>query len=231
MNKLFAVLLCAHVWGDFLFQPAWMARNKHRLPVLLLHSAIHGLLAYLFVGRWTLWQLPVVAGLVHGLVDFVKVRAPEGDTARVFAADQAAHVAFLGALAFLLHRAGIVPVIGGLYRPLVWISGFLVTVFGAGAVVERTAARLFEENEGLEAQLNGLKNGGRLIGRLERALIFLFMAIGYPAGIGFLVTAKSILRFGEARERAVAEYVLIGTLMSFSLALAASAATFVAAKW
>jgi hypothetical protein len=43
---------------------------------------------------------------------------------------------------------------------------------------------------------------------------------GEPSGIGFLVAAKSILRFEEAKKLPVAEYVLIGTFWSFGLALA-----------
>ena len=48
-----------------------------------------------------------------------------------------------------------------------------------------------------------------------------------PAGIGFLVAAKSILRFEEAKDQKLAEYVLIGSLLSFSIAIALSAVT----KW
>ena len=54
---------------------------------------------------------------------------------------------------------------------------------------------------------------------------FLFIFIGQPTGIGFLVAAKSILRFEEAKEQKLAEYVLIGSLLSFSTAIAMSAAT------
>ena len=57
--------------------------------------------------------------------------------------------------------------------------------------------------------------------------IFIFVITGHPAGIGFLVAAKSILRFEEAKEQKLAEYVLIGTLLSFSLGTAFAAAT----KW
>ena len=45
--------------------------------------------------------------------------------------------------------------------------------------------------------------------------------------IGFLVAAKSILRFEEAKKQKLAEYILIGTLLSFSLAIALASAT----KW
>lgn len=64
-----------------------------------------------------------------------------------------------------------------------------------------------------------------MIGNLERALIFLLIFIGYPAGIGFLVAAKSILRFEEAKKQKLAEYVLIGTLLSFSMAIAITVIT------
>ena len=47
------------------------------------------------------------------------------------------------------------------------------------------------------------------------------------ARIGFLVAAKSILRFEEAKEQKLAEYVLIGSLLSFSIAIILSAVT----KW
>ena len=68
----------------------------------------------------------------------------------------------------------------------------------------------------------GLTHGGRAIGRLERAIIFGLVLIDLPGGIGFLLAAKSILRFGEVRDpgqRKMAEYIIIGTLMSFGWAL------------
>jgi sterol desaturase/sphingolipid hydroxylase (fatty acid hydroxylase superfamily) len=107
-----------------------------------------------------------------------------------------------------------------LYAAGILLAGFLLAVFGSGILVAWVMGRIVEEN-GLE--LNGLKNGGRLIGRLERALIFLLLMIGQPGGIGFLVAAKSVLRFEEAKKQPLAEYVLIGTLLSFSLAIAVSA--------
>jgi hypothetical protein len=46
--------------------------------------------------------------------------------------------------------------------------------------------------------------------------------IDQPAGVGFLMTAKSILRFGDVRDssqRKHTEYVIIGTFMSFGWGL------------
>jgi hypothetical protein len=74
----------------------------------------------------------------------------------------------------------------------------------------------------------GLSNGGRVIGQWERALIFLFVAVNQPGAIGFLIAAKSIFRFGELKDREnrmEAEYITIGTLMSFGWATATAYAT------
>lgn len=223
--KLFVVLVCAHVLGDFLFQSDWLARNKNRVGVLLLHVAIHGILAYLLLAQWTLWTVPVLIVLAHGLLDFLKKYVP--DTACFFAVDQALHVAFLGGVAFFLHIADIALGIDILFKPLVWIAGFVAVVLGSGFPVTKVAKRLIVENN---LSVDGLKSGGKLIGQLERTLIFLLMVVGQPAGIGFLVAAKSILRFEEAKKQQLAEYVLIGTLLSFSLAIALSFITCKAVK-
>ena len=72
----------------------------------------------------------------------------------------------------------------------------------------------------------GLRDGGRQIGLLERGLIFLLVLANQPIGIGFLIAAKSILRYGTAnRDQRSAEYVIIGTLASFGWAIAVALAT------
>lgn len=49
-----------------------------------------------------------------------------------------------------------------------------------------------------------------------------FVLIGSIEGVGFLLAAKSVFRFGElnkAKEIRTTEYVLIGTLASFTIAI------------
>lgn len=67
-----------------------------------------------------------------------------------------------------------------------------------------------------------LANAGTLIGYLERLLILTFVLLEQWEAVGFLLTAKSILRFNEiqnAKVRSLSEYVLLGTLLSFSLSI------------
>lgn len=67
-----------------------------------------------------------------------------------------------------------------------------------------------------------LKSAGTLIGYLERALILTFVLLEQWEAIGFLLTAKSILRFNDIKgieQRALSEYVLLGTLLSFTTSI------------
>ena len=50
--------------------------------------------------------------------------------------------------------------------------------------------------------------------------------MGQPEGVGLLMAAKSILRFGAVKDdRALSEYVIIGTLASFGWAMLAGYGT------
>src|SRR5690606_6388851 len=69
---------------------------------------------------------------------------------------------------------------------------------------------------------NWLENAGNYIGILERLFVFSFIITGHFEAFGFLLAAKSIFRFGDlkaAKDRKLTEYVLIGTLLSFGIAL------------
>lgn len=68
-----------------------------------------------------------------------------------------------------------------------------------------------------EEQELGLANAGKWIGICERILILTFVIMGQYTAIGFLMTAKSILRFSEKENTQLkTEYVLVGTLVSFA---------------
>jgi hypothetical protein len=61
---------------------------------------------------------------------------------------------------------------------------------------------------------------GKYIGILERTLILILAATGNISAIGVVFAAKSIARFSELSKKQFAEYYLVGTLLSFLLALA-----------
>ena len=184
----------------------------------MLHAVIHAALTYIVLQVWICWQAPLFVLLVHATIDFIKQRCKRV-SATAFIVDQVVHVFSLLALTWLAVRFSWVPAFSGIgYKPFVVLAGFIATAQGAGFLVAIFTKRLIDENN---LELDGL------IGQLERCLIFLFIFMGQPAGIGFLVAAKSILRFEKAKEQKLAEYVLIGSLLSFSIAIALSAVT----KW
>jgi len=62
-------------------------------------------------------------------------------------------------------------------------------------------------------------NRGRIIGILERGLLYAFVLQAQYGAIGFILAAKAFTRFKALDDRPFAEYVLIGTLLSACLAL------------
>ncbi|MFT7588556.1 MAG: hypothetical protein ACI959_000767 [Limisphaerales bacterium] len=103
-------------------------------------------------------------------------------------------------------------IILGLYFLALWPSGFIV-----GKLTNRWRLKL--DQEGLR---QGLDGAGKLIGFLERIIILTLVFYGEIDAIGFLIAAKSLLRFGELKgnqNKLETEYVLVGTLMSITLAM------------
>lgn len=217
MTETFIALLFAHVLADFVFQSNWIAIGKQtRHPgALAAHIAWVFGLAVLAVGTWN----PVLLWLAgaHLAIDLIKSFWPPSLTA--FLLDQAAHLVTLVAAAWYvpdLLSAGYLGALTWLPAAMVLIAGFVLATRAGGFAMMMLMAPFADAN--LPA---GLTNGGALIGFLERAIIFVFVMVGEPAGIGFLIAAKSVLRFDTTREdQKASEYVIIGTLASFGWAMA-----------
>jgi len=231
-------LLAAHLMGDFVLQTAQMAREKSRLGWLLVHSGIVAVLSYVFVGHWLSFSIPAIIGVSHALIDAVKARVRGGATA--FVIDQLTHLAVIGAIAVAGSVFGTVSFWTVCFGKAYWVAlaficGAILTVRVGGFLVGFWVQPYLEEMRAAAPHpdpafrpVRGLTNGGRLIGHWERALIFLFVGMGLPGSVGFLVAAKSIFRFGELKEREnrmEAEYITIGTLMSFGWAMGISCPT------
>ena len=63
-----------------------------------------------------------------------------------------------------------------------------------------------------------IPNAGKLIGNVERLLTLTLILNNQYEAVGFLIAAKSILRFKES-DSGKSEYVLVGTLLSFGIAV------------
>lgn len=102
---------------------------------------------------------------------------------------------------------------------VVIVAGLIISLFGGSLLIRFLMSPLTKQ---LDEPPSGLKEGGMYIGLLERAMIMLLILLGEPTGVGFLIAAKSILRFGEVKEAGqhkMTEYIIIGTFMSFGWGL------------
>ncbi|MDJ0663767.1 MAG: hypothetical protein QNJ75_04355 [Acidimicrobiia bacterium] len=100
------------------------------------------------------------------------------------------------------------------------IVSALALVWWPGAAMIRRLLASFDLGDTKSLPRPGL---GRWIGRFERTLIVLLLIAGAPTAVGLVVTAKSILRFPEItgdKPRMKPEYVLVGSLASWTLAVA-----------
>jgi Ni,Fe-hydrogenase III large subunit len=69
----------------------------------------------------------------------------------------------------------------------------------------------------------GILNAGKIIGETERIISLTFLLSGAPEAVGFVIAGKSILRFRDT-DTIKTEYVLVGTLLSFTIAILAGVA-------
>lgn len=221
-------LLFAHVLSDFVFQSDKICKGKQgktkkKYVYQLLHSFIHALMAYLFIADWSCWIAPVVIFVSHILVDCVKVEFMKKDVTS-FIIDQLIHITVILVLWMSLFVQDLT-----FYQQFLkaeWNSlNVWIVVIAYLLILKPTSVFLsLFINRWSPSTTTGqsLPNAGKWIGYFERILILTFILSGTAEGIGFLLAAKSIFRFGElskAQEIKTTEYVLIGTFASFTIAI------------
>lgn len=86
MNTIILLkLIAAHLTGDFLLQSDRMCADKFsnnstaKYKALILHAIIQAVLAYVFVAQWNCWIIPVVIGVSHFIIDYVKSMSRRND--------------------------------------------------------------------------------------------------------------------------------------------------------
>jgi hypothetical protein len=237
---LFWKILLAHAATDFLLQPEWVAENKRRPAILLFHVGIFFALACLLVfavppaapGRVAGWLLALTA--YHAALDWSKAFLQERLAARevtgrwetrLFVADQALHLAAILLVAGLADRQFTALLLDGarahLANPKVYaVASFAVLIVVGGAYLTHFVCRKFLVQRDLQPGRGNLRGGGFYIGILERSLVMAAVLLGRYEFIGFLFAAKSVARFPEMRDgHLFAEYFLVGTLTSLSIAI------------
>lgn len=225
------LLLLAHLLGDFVFQgSAWVEERyeKHfRSKRLYAHAAIHSALPLMALclilpPSWQVLGIAAIIGATHFSVDLAKSYTPPGRISW-FLVDQLLHILVIGLVwlevsdqwDLLAHTAELA--LNG--ETLLILIGYFVVIWPFSIVIGLICSIWAKDIEGIES----LANAGKRIGQLERFLVLTFILVDQFAAIGFLLAAKSILRFGDTTEkdhRKINEYVLVGTMTSFAITIA-----------
>ena len=220
---IFVKLLLAHLLGDFILQPTtWVLdkeNKKHRSTYLYLHVFLHFILVSALVGKANFIGFAIVLALTHGGIDFLKLHYQKKKTKRIwFVVDQLMHLLILLVIA-LLYNHECIDFAQLDNRFWIFITGIVLLTKPTSIIIKIIISVWTPENKKSD---DSLSNAGNYIGILERLFVFCFIITNHFEAIGFLLAAKSIFRFGdlkEAKDRKLTEYVLIGTLLSFGIAL------------
>ena len=223
---IFTKLILAHLFGDFILQPdSWVAdkeRHKLKSPYLYLHVLIHTILSFVFLWNTDLWWVSILVGITHFIIDASKLIFQNvKNKKRWFFIDQMLHILVILGISFYFKEFN-----------FDFLSNQEILKIGMAALFLSTPASIFikillsswtpvpETQSSLQTE--SLSSAGKYIGILERLLVFTFIMVNHWEGVGFMVAAKSVFRFSDlaqAKQRKLTEYVLIGTLLSFGLAV------------
>lgn len=220
---VFVKLLLAHLIGDFLLQPtSWVKdkeTKKYRSVYLYLHTLLHFILAWILIGEIAFGWFAFGLAISHGFIDFLKLNFQNKKTQRVwFSVDQILHLVVIIAVTLIYNNTTVDFTSFG-NQFWITITGFILLTKPTSIIIRNIISIWTPENKTND---DSLQNAGNYIGILERLFVFCFILTGHFEAIGFLLAAKSIFRFGdlkEAKDRKLTEYVLIGTLLSFGIAL------------
>ena len=221
MCKLLILQLLAHLVSDFYLQTEKSCKSKADNAFKSGHLYIHALITFacawmlsLNVGYW--WAALLIA-VLHLVIDGLKsiCRHLKG----AFFYDQLLHVAVIVAAVALFNNKGVISFPTWLpeTKVLLWIVAFVFCLRPANFFIQNIfkEAKISIPDSGKEQRL---PNAGRVIGNVERMLTLVFVMLGQYEAIGFLLAAKSLLRFRET-DTVKSEYVLVGTLLSFGIAI------------
>lgn len=235
-------LLIAHLLSDFIFQPAsWVddrMEKKWKSRKLYIHTFITFILTYLALYRWELVWFALAITALHFLADIgkacllpkakLKFSSWKHIDLHFFLGDQAIHLLTIIAYWFFFCNQnkiltdGVFSQIQNTEVLLILGSYLLVTIPYSVLIENLTSFWNDQIQQHKTLKSESLKDAGKWIGIIERILILTFTLLGQYAPIGFILAAKSIFRFGDltkSKDHMRTEYVMIGTLLSFTLAI------------
>ena len=222
MIRFLLLQIIAHTISDFYLQNnkscADKAKNGFKSPTLYIHVLITFVFSWILSFSFNFWWVALIIAASHLLVDAMKCYASK--CKGIFFMDQLAHLIVIVAVCYLWN--GDLPdcVSGVEEEYIALLLGLLICLKPSNIIIKEIfKAASIKVNKGSDDDdAEDLPNAGKLIGVVERLLSLVFVLLGQYEAVGFIIAAKSLLRFAEG-DKAKSEYVLIGTLLSFSMAI------------
>lgn len=246
---LLALLFFAHILGDFYFQPSsWVEdryNNHLKSARLYQHVLIHAVFVFIIL-LCAGYSLDIVGYgsafifITHLIIDLVKSHLPR--TSTYFFLDQIIHFIMLvivwgcitghydKVIAHVMQKVD--------YKFVVVLIAYSIVLKPASIIIsmlleqwsEIARGSSFSNESGItesisQAEKNDRKSlisAGKIIGMVERVLILTFVLLNQFSGVGFLLAAKSVFRFGDLKEtndHKMTEYVMLGTLLSVTITI------------
>jgi len=232
LHPIFELLLLGHILGDFYAQSKKMANNKvSDLKHLITHGVFYAIciaivLFFIETTQELLWIFLFIS-LSHIIVDFFKKFIKW----KPFMVDQLIHAVFLYS-AWKMWGELLTIRMFNIFE-LDYILGNWVSVILGLLIILRPVGMLIAEGDIWDFSIieppprEAQQGSGKMIGYLERVMVFFLLLNNQFGAVAFVIAAKSVTRFPEISTknegRSQAEYYLIGTLLSmvsvFSVAL------------
>lgn len=241
MEKILLAQFIAHIISDFFAQPEQFSRGKQNQCLGSWHIYAHTLIVFVasFSVTFTFKFIGYAAAiaLIHFLIDALKSlgerrlkRKNEIDDDRLytnrtlFFADQAAHLAAIYCIvvAYWTWNHSTPAYLDTFsINQLLILAGFLLCMKPSNVIIRSCLLSLDLYSTGknkIEKDQEDLERAGRWIGTIERIMTMVLVMLQQFTAIGFIIAAKSVLRYNDSKTGKT-EYVLIGTLLSFGIAL------------
>lgn len=224
MLALILKISIAHILGDFVFQSDKMVADIHQKKLksfyLYFHALIHFGLILVLTGFQSPYILPaLILALSHLLIDILTKIFLQNSIGSIsnFILDQLLHIIAIALFVRYFFDFNIDYAIVFSERNYLLLACLLLVSFVSSIMIKKVM-----EMFNYPLPNDGLKDAGKYIGILERLFVFIFVITSFWEGIGFLLAAKSIFRFGDLKENKeirLTEYILIGSLISFGVAM------------
>ncbi len=222
---LFIKLFIAYMLCEFVCQPGSWRREKDikktASPKLYILSLLYVILLLILSGHTDFWKYALLLGIVHLIVEATRVLLQKEGTRRWwFFSTQAIHISMIAFAGTMYQSRFFDSHLVFTDSHLLLAAALLFLTIPSSVVTKVIIAKWSPHTE--DTADGSLQDAGKYIGILERLFVFGFIITQHWEAIGFFITAKSVFRFGdlkESKDRKLTEYILIGTLVSFGIAI------------